>query len=74
MKITTDQTLGFIELEDGTRLKFDSLQYQKFIEKILTQSQQIRHIHFDGTYRISKKAQKIVEEEVKRQNERKLKA
>ena len=58
MKIITDSTWGKIYDEnENILLSLDRYEYMSVIRNILNNSQQMRHQHSDGLYKLSKKAE-----------------
>jgi len=71
MKIDIDSTWGIItDHETGEKLIFmprAPYRFQALLDKLLTNTQQNRLVEHDGTYKLSKKATKILLEEAQKQ-------
>lgn len=69
MKINTDSTWKKIFDENDTHclITLDKYAYQDLIERIFNKTQQLRHLEHDGTFTLSKKAERILLEEIAKQ-------
>ena len=71
MKIQTDSTWHKILDEDGSvaidfARRFGSYAYHSLIKRILNKSQQVIHEDRDAIFTLSKKAEKILKEEIEK--------